>query len=130
MFQRRPRRFRHRSNGRNNHHRGSRDVQGKLRSNLFLNSNNKNNHRGNQSAEKLLEKYNVLAKEALSSGDKILSENYLQHADHFMRIIEDKNKNYSQTKQQTDSKQTAVNEKLVENKTENQVNNGVEKKED
>tara|TARA_B100001250_G_C19652874_1_gene723526 strand:- start:510 stop:761 length:252 start_codon:yes stop_codon:yes gene_type:complete len=74
MFQRRPRRFRHRSNGRNNHHRGSRDVQGKLRSNLFLNSNNKNNHRGNQSAEKLLEKYNVLAKEALSSGDKILSE--------------------------------------------------------
>ena len=45
-------------------------------------------------------------------------------------IIEDKNKNYSQTKQQTDIKQTAVNEKLVENKTENQVNNGVEKKED
>ena len=86
MFQRRPRRFRHRSNGRNNHHRGSRDVQGKLRSNLFLNSNNKNNHRGNQSAEKLLEKYNVLAKEALSSGDKILSENYFQHADHFSRI--------------------------------------------
>ena len=98
MFQRRPRRFRHRSNGRNNHHRGSRDVQGKLRSNLFLNSNNKNNHRGNQSAEKLLEKYNVLAKEALSSGDKILSENYLQHADHFMRIIEDKNKNRNQNK--------------------------------
>ena len=53
-----------------------------------LNSNNKNNHRGNQSAEKLLEKYNVLAKEALSSGDKILSENYLQHADHFSRILQ------------------------------------------
>ena len=104
MFQRRPRRFRHRSNGRNNHHRGSRDVQGKLRSNLFLNSNNKNNHRGNQSAEKLLEKYNVLAKEALSSGDKILSENYLQHADHFMRIIEDKNRNRQQTKVEVTNK--------------------------
>ena len=44
------------------------------------------------SAEKLLEKYSILAKEAMSSGDKTLSENYLQHADHFMRVIEDKNK--------------------------------------
>ena len=128
MFQRRPRRFRHRSNGRNNQHRGMRDGQTKMRTNSFTSINSRNSHRSNQSAEKLLEKYNVLAKEALSSGDKILSENYLQHADHFMRIIEDKNKNYSQTKQQTDIKQTAVNEKLVENKTENQVNNGVEKK--
>ena len=39
----------------------------------------------------MLEKYNTLAKEALSSGDRTLSENYLQHADHFMRLIEDKN---------------------------------------
>ncbi len=43
----------------------------------------KNNH----NAPKLLEKYNNLAREALSSGDKILSENYLQHADHFSRIL-------------------------------------------
>ena len=42
-----------------------------------------------QSAEKLFEKYNTLAKEALSSGDKTLSENYFQHADHFMRIIDE-----------------------------------------
>ena len=28
-----------------------------------------------------------MAREALSSGDKILSENYLQHADHFSRIL-------------------------------------------
>jgi len=50
------------------------------------------------SAEKSLEKYNSLAKEALSAGDRTLSENYLQHADHFMRIIEDKNRNRNQTK--------------------------------
>ena len=31
-----------------------------------------------------------LAKEALSSGDRTLSENYFQHADHFMRIIDEK----------------------------------------
>ena len=34
----------------------------------------------------------------MSSGDKTLSENYLQHADHFMRIIEDKNRNRNQNK--------------------------------
>ena len=49
--------------------------------------------------KKLYEKYNNLAKEALSSGDKTLSENYLQHADHFMRVIEDKNKNRAQINQ-------------------------------
>ena len=42
-------------------------------------------------AEKLLEKYNGLAKEALSSGDKILSESYYQHADHFLRVVENQN---------------------------------------
>tara|TARA_Y100001935_G_scaffold164983_1_gene135697 strand:+ start:1162 stop:1560 length:399 start_codon:yes stop_codon:yes gene_type:complete len=43
--------------------------------------------RNNHNAAKLVEKYNNLAREALSSGDKILSENYLQHADHFSRIL-------------------------------------------
>ena len=45
------------------------------------------NPRNNQNASKLVEKYNNLPREALSSGDKILSENYLQHADHFSRIL-------------------------------------------
>ena len=43
--------------------------------------------RNNHNAPKLIEKYNDLAREALSSGDKILSENYLQHADHFTRVL-------------------------------------------
>tara|TARA_B100000123_G_C25637072_1_gene387111 strand:+ start:63 stop:467 length:405 start_codon:yes stop_codon:yes gene_type:complete len=43
--------------------------------------------RNNQNAAKLIEKYTNLAREALSSGDKILSENYLQHADHFIRVL-------------------------------------------
>ena len=46
--------------------------------------------RNNHNAPKLIEKYNDLAREALSNGDKILSENYLQHADHFTRILNDK----------------------------------------
>ena len=47
----------------------------------------KNPGRNNQNAAKLIEKYNDLAREALSNGDKILSENYLQHSDHFSRIL-------------------------------------------
>ena len=43
--------------------------------------------RNNHNASKLIEKYNDLAREALSSGDKILSENYFQHADHFTRVL-------------------------------------------
>ncbi len=46
--------------------------------------------RNNHNASKLIEKYNNLAREALSTGDKILSENYFQHADHFMRILNEK----------------------------------------
>ncbi len=56
----------------------------------FSNNNNfqrKTPSRNNHNASKLHEKYNNLAREALSSGDKIMSENYFQHADHFKRIL-------------------------------------------
>ena len=46
----------------------------------------------NHNVSRLIEKYTTLAKEALSSGDKILSENYFQHADHFKRILNDQEK--------------------------------------
>ena len=47
----------------------------------------RNPGKNNQNAAKLVEKYNDLAREALSNGDKILSENYLQHSEHFSRIL-------------------------------------------
>tara|TARA_B100001989_G_scaffold81721_1_gene56459 strand:+ start:614 stop:1000 length:387 start_codon:yes stop_codon:yes gene_type:complete len=47
----------------------------------------RNPGRNNHNASKLIDKYNNLAREALSVGDKILSENYLQHADHFKRVL-------------------------------------------
>ena len=62
-------------------------------SNNFSNSDNfqrKAPGRNNNNAPKLIEKYNNLAREALSTGDKILSENYFQHADHFTRILNEK----------------------------------------
>ena len=98
MFQRKTRRFRHRQNERSNFSRGNGNNQARLRSNSFSNGQTRNKFRPLLSAEKLLEKYSALAKEAMSSGDKTLGENYLQHADHFMRIVEDKNKNRDQNK--------------------------------
>ena len=47
----------------------------------------RNPGKNNQNAGKLIDKYTDLAREALSNGDKILSENYLQHAEHFSRIL-------------------------------------------
>ena len=93
MFQRRPRRFRHWSNGRGHQRHVNGGGQIRITPNAFSNNERRNNFRSTQSAEKLLEKYNALAKEALSSGDRILSENYFQHAEHFSRIIDGKNQN-------------------------------------
>ena len=59
-------------------------INGEFNNNLDF--KRKNPGRNNQNASKLIEKYINLAREALSNGDKILSENYFQHADHFSRI--------------------------------------------
>ena len=107
MFQRKPRRFRRRVNGRNNKPRNN--SQHRIRTNQFSNGQPRNSFRPSLSAEKSLEKYTSLAKEAMSSGDKTLSENYLQHADHFMRIIEDKNKNRIHTNNNNVDKPTNNN---------------------
>ncbi|WP_440928192.1 DUF4167 domain-containing protein [Candidatus Pelagibacter sp.] len=78
--------------------------QSKFGSNFSNNDNFKRKApgRNNHNAPKLIEKYNDLAREALSNGDKILSENYLQHADHFTRILNEresyKKAKYSESK--------------------------------
>lgn len=96
MFQRKPRRFRRHPNGRNHISHGGINDRTRLRNNSFSDGQTRSNFRTFLSAEKLFEKYSSLAREAMSSGDKTLSENYLQHADHFIRVIEDKNRNRNQ----------------------------------
>ena len=98
MFQRKQRRFRRHSNSRNHGSRDNGSLQTRLRPDPFSSGPTRNNFRPSLSAEKLFDKYSSLAKEAMSSGDKTLSENYLQHADHFIRVIEDKNRNRNQIK--------------------------------
>ena len=129
MYQRRSRGFRRRPNGRGFRSRENGGIQGRQGSNSFSNGQIRNNYRPAQSAEKLLEKYNALAKEALSSGDKTLSENYFQHADHFMRIIEDKNKNQKEHRDQAIEKSTINDKNFAENKEANKVIS-IEKKEE
>tara|TARA_B100001057_G_scaffold349733_1_gene351193 strand:- start:51 stop:461 length:411 start_codon:yes stop_codon:yes gene_type:complete len=90
--------FRNNNNGRrNSFRRNDRNFKSNGERNKFSNNfSNSDNFqrkvpgRNNNNAPKLIEKYNNLAREALSSGDKILSENYFQHADHFTRILNEK----------------------------------------
>ena len=88
--------FRNNNTRRNNFRRNERNFKVNGDRNKYNNnfSNNdtfqrKISGRNNHNASKLIEKYSNLAREALSSGDKILSENYFQHADHFTRILND-----------------------------------------
>ena len=86
--------FRNNNNRRNNFRRNDRNFKSNGERPKYVSnySNNENFQRkvpgrNNHNASKLIEKYNNLAREALSSEDKILSENYFQHADHFTRIL-------------------------------------------
>tara|TARA_B100000212_G_scaffold323349_1_gene283360 strand:- start:188 stop:598 length:411 start_codon:yes stop_codon:yes gene_type:complete len=89
--------FRNNNTRRNNFRRNERNFKINGDRNKYNNnfSNNDNyqrkiSGRNNHNASKLIEKYNNLAREALSTGDKILSENYFQHADHFTRVLSER----------------------------------------
>ena len=120
------------NNRRNNFRRNDRGFKSngdRNKFNNFANSDNfqrKSPGRNNHNAPKLIEKYNNLAREALSSGDKILSENYFQHADHFTRILSEqdnqKKKKFNQnqsskniTEEKVDDKNTEISENTDEN---------------
>ncbi len=103
------------NNRRNNFRRNDRSFKSngdrpKFGSNFSNNENFKRKvpGRNNHNAPKLIEKYNDLAREASSNGDKILSENYLQHADHFTRVLNER--------------ESIRRERFSENKSEDQAN--------
>ena len=82
---------------RNNFRRNERNYKNNGDRSKFGSNYSNNEHfkrkspgRNNHNAPKLIEKYNDLAREASSSGDKILSENYLQYADHFTRVLNER----------------------------------------
>ena len=120
-FRNNNKRGRFRSNDRNYKRNGE---SSKFNSDYSSNSNFQRNlpSRNNHNAPKLIEKYNDLAREALSKGDKILSENYFQHADHFTRILAEKES--LKSSREKDNKNTievvSDNTKLTSDTTENQ----------
>ena len=75
--------------------------------------------RNNYNASKLVEKYNDLAREALTNGDKILSESYFQHADHFKRILKEQEGNRIVKKTDEPVKELNENKKTFDNKLTN-----------
>ena len=120
MHNRRSGMFRRRSNGRgfrrqNNDNEGRRLISG-----AFSNARDKNNFKPHQSVERLLERYKLLAKEALSLGDRILSENYLQHVDHFERMVSDKSSNQNGNNSQVGNINKEQNNNLSTDSTTNQ----------
>ena len=130
--------FRNNNNKRSNFRRNDRNFKSnnnvdrvKFSSNFSNNENfqRKSPGRNNHNAPKLIEKYNNLAREALSAGDKILSENYFQHADHFTRILNEQEsfKKKKQLDKVTDIS-TAVDNKDEEKDSEVSVSSETQKK--
>ena len=109
------RRNRYRSNGDRSFHKNGSDQ--KLNSNFSNDSNfiRRSPGRNNQNASKLVEKYTSLAKEAISNGDKILSENYLQHAEHFIRILGDQEKMKNDNQKKTTEPDKEIIEENIPN---------------
>ena len=108
-----------RRNGRNDRNYKNNVERGKFNTNFSNNENfqRKAPGRNNHNAPKLIEKYNNLAREALSIGDKILSENYFQHADHFTRILNEQErfKKIKSSEENIDSKNLTDNNESKKN---------------
>jgi hypothetical protein len=119
--------FRSNNGRRNNFRRNDRNFKSTNDRSKYT-SNFKNNDsfqrkipgRNNHNASKLIEKYNDLAREALSGGDKILSENYFQHADHFTRVLKEQ-ENFKKNKFSEEEKLTS-NQTISDEQTNNDVN--------
>ena len=120
--------FRNNNTRRNSFRRNDRNFKVSNDRNKYNNfSNNdtfqrKLSGRNNHNASKLIEKYNNLAREALSTGDKILSENYFQHADHFTRILNEKGIQRKMSFKNKDLEETTDTNENRENK-ENSMSN-------
>ena len=80
-----------------------------------INFQRKSPGRNNHNAPKLIEKYSNLAREALSNGDKILSETYYQHAEHFIRILGEKDSMLNKNQEIKINNSSNENQKNISN---------------
>ena len=61
------------------------NVSNGINSNGNLNFNRNGSMNNIHNVEKTMQKFQQLAKDAQSNGDPVLAQNYLQHADHYLR---------------------------------------------
>ena len=61
-------------------------------------------------ASQVYEKYQTLARDAMSAGDRVMSENYLQHAEHYYRIVLSHQPPQTEQAPNTDSEEDVVAE--------------------
>ena len=120
----RRRNFRNRPQKNNFRRRGGQSVNS-VSSNSFGNNGNLNFSRNGSmnnihNVEKAMQKYQLMAKDAQSSGDPVLVENYLQHADHYLRRYNELNDKRETLNDKTISQEKSLN-KEEDLKKENQV---------
>ena len=126
--------FRNNNGRRSNFRRNDRNFKSNGDRNKFSNNfstaenfQRKSPGRNNHNAPKLIEKYNNLAREALSTGDKILSENYFQHADHFTRILNERGTQRKMSFKNKDLQETTVTNENRENSESNEKDGAEDK---
>jgi len=138
------------NNGNNNNRRriNNNNNNGGQQQNRHNNNNNKNNRprrftssnqgrsnddnanvsRTRRNATMSLEKYNTLARSALSAGDRVLAENYFQHADHYHRVLlslppeENRQQNNRENRPQNQADQQNPSEENLQNEAAKEEN--------
>ena len=104
---------------------------GSLNSNATNSINNNGNFSFNKNGsmnnihnvEKTMQKYRQLAKDAQSNGDPVLAQNYLQHADHYLRRYNELSEKRENTNEKTISDQKSLANEEVTEKENQQISN-------
>ena len=109
--------FRRRSGSLNSNATNSINNNGNLNFNRNGSMNNIHN------VEKTMQKYRQLAKDAQSNGDPVLAQNYLQHADHYLRRYNELNEKRENTNEKIISDQKSIAKEEVTEKENQQISN-------
>jgi hypothetical protein len=109
--------FRRRSGSLNSGSSNSLSNNGNLNFNRNGSMNNINN------VEKTMQKYQQLAKDAQSNGDPVLAQNYLQHADHYLRRYNELNERRESSSEKNEAdKKSLTNEENLEKEVRSATN--------
>lgn len=85
----------HNGGGGNHHHNNGGGNRGRVNPRMQTFDSNGPEVRIRGNAFQINEKYTTLARDAMSSGDRVLAESYLQHAEHYQRMINEMTEEYN-----------------------------------